>query len=186
MKYIIGLGNPGTKYQTTRHNIGFMIVDFLAEQQKWQTSKKGKLDYLWLDKDAELIKPQTYMNDSGISVAYIKKKYPKIGPEDLIIIHDDVDIAFGTTKMTLSASSGGHNGIKSIIQHLGTQDFIRLRIGVGKSPDIPTDKYVLQKFTNQELDALPDIFVKTKETIQLLLENKITQAQKYFNTKPSS
>ena len=189
MKHIIGLGNPGFKYKKTRHNIGFIAVDFLAGNEKWQKSKKGNLEYVWVntnDTETELIKPQTYMNNSGVSVAYIKKKNPKMSATDLVVIHDDVDIPFGETKITLTGSSGGNNGIKSIINHLGTQDFIRLRIGIGKDPNIPTDKYVLQKFTKDEKDKLKNILEKTDKAIQMIINDEIEQAQKYYNTKTSA
>jgi len=186
MKHIIGLGNPGTKYTKTRHNVGFMMIDVLAGKTKWQISKKSNSLYCYINingQEIELIKPQTYMNDSGISVTYINKKNQNIQPNDLIIIHDDVDIEFGKTKLTLEGSSGGHNGIKSIIKHLGTDKFIRLRIGVGKDNTTPTDQYVLQNFSNMELANLSNIFSKTSQVVTMIAENEITAAQRFYNTK---
>ncbi len=186
MKHIIGLGNPGTKYKKTRHNLGFMVVDLIIGTEKWKESKNGKLLYHWTemnDQEVELVKPQTYMNNSGISVAYLKKKHPKMNREDLIVIHDDVDIAFGETKLTLEGSSGGHNGIKSIIEHIGTEEFIRLRIGIGKDDNLPTESHVLRRFNMSESKQLQSIFEKTTKTIEILSTGDIDQAQQFYNTK---
>ncbi|OIO46044.1 MAG: aminoacyl-tRNA hydrolase [Parcubacteria group bacterium CG1_02_37_51] len=151
MKLLIGLGNPGKQYDQTRHNIGFMVLDNLAGKNKWHTSKKANALYLWqeiADQEVELFKPQTFMNASGLAVALAMKKH-NLEPKDIIVIHDDKDLLLGDIRTQTDRSAAGHNGIKSIIEHLGTQDFTRIRIGIAS--DNPrkmsdTSKFVLNRF----------------------------------------
>ena len=163
MRIIVGLGNPGSKYSLTRHNLGFMIVDQLATELGlvWQTNKKFKAE-LAKANDLLLIKPQTYMNLSGQSVAAILAYY-KLSPEDLIIIHDDLDIDFGKYKLAKASRAAGHNGVQSIMDKLNTKNLVRYRIGVRNEmrDKIPAEKFVLEKFSNEELEklktAIPEI-----------------------------
>ncbi len=156
MKIFVGLGNPGKKYEKTRHNVGFMVLDRLAQGLEWNESKNTKA--LWAKKEInseeiELFKPMTFMNESGIAVSYAKKKHPKA---EIIVVHDDKDIKLGEIKIQKNRSAAGHNGVKSIIEHLGTQDFTRVRIGIAPKENISEDvaDFVLNKFTKEEQSIL--------------------------------
>lgn len=169
MKVIIGLGNPGPKYQITRHNVGFMVIDALVKKLKlkFRTSTKSKAVYAWASDDLELVKPQTYMNRSGTTVASILKKH-NLTPQDMIVVSDDLDLALGKIRQRNSGSSGGHNGLQSIIEHLGTDQFARIKIGIGRPKgDIDPSRYVLQPFTKTELSEIQPAL---KKVVDLLLE----------------
>lgn len=156
MKIIVGLGNPGNKYSHTRHNIGFRVVDQMAEGQEWKISKKGQLEYLWIDHGDEktkLVKPQTFMNKSGLALAYVKKKHPQLTGADLFIIHDDLDLEVGKFKLHFGKGPKQHNGLISIHQQLETDQFWHVRIGIdGRRGDrsMSADKYVLSSFSPDE------------------------------------
>lgn len=172
MKHIIGLGNPGKKYESTRHNVGWLALDVLAKDlgvaKDWKQSVKAQADYIWTtinELKIELVKPTTFMNNSGKTIRYILKKHQSSGPDNFIVVHDDVDIAFGEIKVSKDSGSAGHNGVKSIIEALGTKDFTRVRIGVGKSDTIPTEAFVLQTFTPEEQKELSVILNETKNKI---------------------
>jgi PTH1 family peptidyl-tRNA hydrolase len=154
VKVIIGLGNPGKKYEDTRHNVGFITIDKISD--KWgipvQQSKfraivgEGRIE----TEKVLLVKPQTYMNLSGESVAEIIKFY-KLTPDDLLVIYDDLDLPTGQLRLRIKGSAGGHNGIKSLIQHLGTQEFNRIKVGIGRpQPGRSVSEYVLQDFPAAE------------------------------------
>lgn len=143
MKLLVGLGNPGAKYEQTRHNVGFMFLDYLKQQQK-------------LDKQVKTLKPDTYMNRSGIAVAKELSFY-KLLPADLMVIHDDLDLKLGEFKIQLGKGPKLHNGIESVEQSIGSKDFYRVRIGVdNRAPDnrVAGEAYVLQNFTDDELTKL--------------------------------
>ena len=153
MKLIIGLGNPGTKYKKTRHNIGFMVIDFLIKNEEFNSKK------------VKLIKPQTFMNNSGQEVKKIVDYY-KIPIENIIIIHDDIDLSLGEIKVQQNRSSAGHKGVQSIIDNLGTQDFIRMRIGIKPEElKINTEKFVIQKFTEEEQKIINKTIKKSADLI---------------------
>lgn len=175
MKLIIGLGNPGAIYQKTRHNAGFLCLDFLRTTFGFEPfSLDKKMSALITDGIQEketvlLVKPETFMNHSGIAVSVLLQYY-KLTPADIAIIHDDVDIAPGTYKTTLSSRSAGHNGVQDIIERIGTQDFFRIRLGVGRPIEVPgvcvpTHTFVLQNFSVEELTVLTGLFPKIKEEI---------------------
>lgn len=147
IKLIAGLGNPGRRYKKTRHNIGFMVIDEL----KRHLSKK----------DAILLKPTAYMNQSGKDVKRLTTKY-KIPATNIIVIHDDIDLAFGTIRISENSSSAGHKGVQSIINELNTQDFARIRIGIRPNREVDTERFVLEKFSKQEKKQLKQI---TKEAV---------------------
>lgn len=163
MRIIVGLGNPGNKYLHTRHNVGFKIVDQMAKGQDWKNSKKGQLKYLWLsqgDEKIELVKPQTFMNKSGLALAYVKKKHPQLSGENLFVIHDDLDIEVGKFKLQFGKGPKQHNGLTSIYQQFGTDQFWHVRIGVdGRKGDrsIPADKYVLSSFPPDERELIEQV-----------------------------
>ncbi|MDP3900074.1 MAG: aminoacyl-tRNA hydrolase [bacterium] len=183
---IVGLGNPGEKYQNSRHNTGWLAVDKLAEKlnaQPWHnenrfSSQVATADFL--GKKVILAKPQTFMNKSGVAVRAILDYY-KLLPKKLkflttkdadlgkklIVIHDDIDIGFGECKIQVNRSSGGHNGVNSIIEHLKTQNFTRVRIGVAteRKEKMPADKFVLENFSVDEMEQLKIVIKKVGEEI---------------------
>lgn len=173
MKLIVGLGNPGKEYVHTRHNIGFMVLDALSSDWKLEKKLKSEVSEIQIaDHKALLVKPQTFMNLSGEAVQTVAAFY-KIDPSDIVIIYDDVDLEFGKLRVRHGGGSGGHNGLKSLMQHLN-DEFIRFRIGVGneslKNP-IPTDKFVLSAFTKDEQPALTTIIDKATAELTSYLEN---------------
>ena len=157
MRILVGLGNPGAKYETTRHNAGFLILDLIADdcRANWSTSKFDALvaKGLFQGQETMFVKPQTYMNLSGKSVARMCRFY-KVSLEDVIVIHDDIDMEFGKVKARASGGHGGHNGIRSMISELGANNFHRLKIGVGRpksEENIDVANWVLDSFTDNEL-----------------------------------
>lgn len=173
MKIIVGLGNPGEKYNKTRHNVGFMLIDFIAQEHNltWHEDKKFNAHTAKYD-DTILIKPMTYMNNSGQAVqailSYYKLLPKKLGilktknsdlSEILTVIHDDLDIDFGKYKISINSRSAGHNGVQSIIDHLKTKNFKRIRIGIkdNKPDQMPTVKFVLGRFSKEDLEKIIDL-----------------------------
>jgi PTH1 family peptidyl-tRNA hydrolase len=152
VKIVAGLGNKGTKYSKNRHNTGFIAVDNLAEN--WENESKFDSE-ISKSENFIFIKPQTYMNDSGKAVSKVMNFY-KISPDDLIVIHDDLDLPFSKVKKQFDAGPAGHNGIISIIEQLGTQKFWRIRVGIGRPQDsrIDPSDYVLSDFTVDELKEI--------------------------------
>ncbi len=180
---IIGLGNPGEKYEKTRHNVGFILLDKLKDawnfpefefNKKFKAEISEKVSFLakiFPKKERIiLIKPQTFMNLSGEAVRKIMTFY-KIPPEDIVVIHDDLDIVIGKYKISENSSAGGHNGVQNIIHNIGTQKFTRIRIGVEKksgrqSRKIPGQKFVLQNFTPEEIPLLATVLGKIKSDLK--------------------
>ncbi len=160
MKLIVGLGNPDPEYNFTRHNFGFLTLDFYAKVMGLTWEKHPKFGAIYLKHgDFVLIKPQTYYNDSGTAVQAFANFY-KVAPEDILVICDDFNIPFGTTRLRMSGSAGGNNGLKSIITNLGTEDFPRLRLGTGNDElrmKLGDKDFVLSKFTAAEKEQLPNI-----------------------------
>lgn len=169
MFLIIGLGNPGKKYEKTRHNAGFQAVDFLAGKQEWLTDKKSNSKII-KERKYILAKPQTYMNESGQAVRALADYY-KIKSNQIVIIYDEINLLFGDLRVRNKGSAAGHNGIKSIIQHLNTDGFWRIRIGTKNKliEKISMEKFVLENFSKTELKELKDkilpILVKKLEEI---------------------
>jgi len=189
MKLIVGLGNPGRSYARNRHNIGFICIRHFAKTQGIKFDKKKGLARIGTGKVANnelvLARPQTFMNSSGQSLSRLIKKF-NIDLSDLIVIHDDLDLPLAKIRISHGSGSGGHKGINSIIQELGTQDFIRLRIGIGRpdKPEISEDDiiaYVLQDFTPAEKRAIDKIVPKVGEAILCLLTEGLTPAMNRFN-----
>lgn len=153
MKLIIGLGNPGKEYENTRHNIGFKVIDTYLGNIKYKSKFDG-LYYEYNDKEKVIfLKPQTYMNNSGISVKKFVDFY-KFKLEDIMVIQDDLDIDIGKFKFKFNSSSGGHNGIKSIINNLNSKEFFRMKIGIRTNNINDTIDFVLGKFSNKELESI--------------------------------
>ncbi|WP_164215597.1 aminoacyl-tRNA hydrolase [Virgibacillus sp. YIM 98842] len=158
MKCIVGLGNPGRKYKDTRHNVGFMVIEELRKRHKWklnQSKFNGKYTMEILDgQKVILLQPQTYMNLSGEAIRPLMN-YFDIDLDDLIVIYDDLDLPVGKIRLRQKGGHGGHNGIRSTIDHLGTKEFKRIRIGVGRPVDqMPVINYVLGKFPKEEQDSV--------------------------------
>ncbi len=173
MKLIVGLGNPGEKYKKTRHNMGFLVVDDIAAKKSIvmrleNDFKAEKGDFGDINDRTMLAKPQTFMNESGQSVSKLRSYY-KLDTEDIWVIHDDIDLDFGKVRIALGGSSAGHKGVQSIIDQLWTDQFWRIRVGVGKSDLIPTEEWVLMNF---EDDAkLNDMVDKTADYVMSSLDN---------------
>ena len=172
MKLVVGLGNPGEKYAQTRHNTGFMVLDEIIKRYVASSHVNKKLGAIlyFLDKERLLLKPQTFMNRSGGPVANIVRFY-KIAPENLLVIHDDVDLTFGDIKHQFARGSAGHKGVESIVESLGTSKFNRARVGIGRpSIQMETDAWVLQKFSEEEKEKLQEIVSKAVGMIVSWLE----------------
>lgn len=179
MKLIIGLGNFEDKYLFTRHNAGFMAVDFFAQAnaKSFKQEKKLKSMLVKFD-DVVVIKPLTYMNLSGEAVRAVMDFY-KIDVKDILVIFDDISLDLGRVRFRANGSDGGHNGIKSIIQHIGTRDFDRLKIGIGPQPNIPSEAFVLQNFTKDELEKLKEVLKQSM--IEDYLKEGIEKVQNMYN-----
>lgn len=183
MFLIAGLGNIGNEYEFTRHNIGFMVIDSMARKLTSSTINKSNFNADVLKSGNNLlVKPKTYMNNSGQSVVAIKDYY-KILNEEIIVIHDDLDLPFGTVKFKIGGSHGGHNGLKSLDAHIG-KEYIRIRIGIGK----PTDKnnvvnHVLSNFSKEELNKLEDIIAHTLNAIESLKTDSINEVKSKYTIK---
>ena len=171
MKLIVGLGNPGKEYEGTRHNVGFMVIDNYLNCDKF----KSKFNGLYLDKTINgekiiFLKPQSYMNLSG-EVVYQFVHFYKIPNENILIIRDDLDLEIGTAKIKFNSSSGGDNGIKSIISYLKTQEFYQFKIGISNDKNIDTKDYVLSNFSKNEMANLNKIFELSKDVIDSFIKN---------------
>ena len=185
MKLVIGLGNIGDKYLFTRHNTGFMVVDMWAIENKVSFKEEKKLKafitkFNFNGEDIIIAKPTTFMNLSGEAVIAIANYY-KIDIKDILIIYDDIALPLGTTRFRGNGSDGGHNGIKSIIKHLGTSDFARLKVGIGPQPPIPAEAYVLQNFSKDEMINLKEVLKKAVQGVEYYLSNGLEKAQNTFN-----
>jgi PTH1 family peptidyl-tRNA hydrolase len=186
---LVGLGNPEPKYDHTRHNIGFEVVDYLADKWGFTWQKNTKFNALITEGIApnrqkiRLVKPLTYMNNSGQAVRAVLNWY-RLNVDDLLVIYDDLDLPFGKLRLRLSGSAGGHNGMKSIISHVGGQNFPRLRLGIGKSGEkSSTVGHVLGKFSSQERDTLADLLTLTEDAIVCSLKEGVEKAMSLYNQK---
>jgi len=158
MKLIVGLGNPGEKYKNNRHNVGFILVDeFVSKNGKSFNHSTKKNSLITQVNDLHICKPQNYMNNSGDSVLKMSKFY-KISPENIYIIHDDLDLEFGVVKVQFGRGSAGHNGVQDIMNKLGTKDFWRIRVGIGRPTDnTPTEDFVLKDLSNEQIVWLREL-----------------------------
>ncbi|MCQ2789062.1 MAG: aminoacyl-tRNA hydrolase [bacterium] len=183
MKLIVGLGNFEPKYFLTRHNAGFIMLDYFVQEngQEFKTEKKLKSMIAKFDCEGEkivLCKPLTYMNLSGEAISLVQNFY-KIDNNDIFIIYDDISLDIGRIRFRANGSDGGHNGIKSVIQHTGTKNFDRLKIGIGPQPNIPAENYVLQEFTSEQLSILKEVI--KKPIINDYLKHDIQWLQNTYN-----
>ncbi len=194
MKLIVGLGNPGKEYENTRHNIGFMALDNYLKDASWQraldyylkdTSWQKKFNALYTteiinNEKVIFVKPETYMNLSGNSVIEFVNFY-KIKPQDILVIHDDLDLPFGKVRVKINSSAGGHNGIKSIIERLGNNNFARLKIGISHNTNGDTKDFVLGKFNKEQLTELEKVFFLTNKIIDSFIEYDINKVMNDYN-----
>ena len=189
MHLIVGLGNPGKNYLFTRHNIGFIAVDVFKESFDPVPSEKSEQKALtykisFEGNDILLVKPQTYMNLSGESVRGLMAYY-KIPIENILIIHDDIDSRFGSIKFQKARGAGGHNGIRSIHELLGTDQYARLKLGVGRplNPNQSVEDYVLQNFSTEEKDHLEDYMIRVCDAIESFVKDGFEKASNLHNKK---
>lgn len=187
MKLIIGLGNPGKEYDKTRHNIGFEAIDAIANAHNISVNKskfKGLFGEGFIGTSKViLVKPQTYMNLSGESITAFISWY-KVDPKDILVIYDDVSLSLGLLRIRQKGSAGGHNGIKSIIQHHGTNEFQRIKIGVGEKPQgWDLADYVLSRFSNSEMKLMDTTMEDVAGATQMIIEKGIQEAMNAYNPK---
>lgn len=197
MKLVVGLGNPGEKYIGIRHNLGFMVVDEFsakckAQSAKWEYKEKFKSEILDFTLNASrftLVKPQTYMNNSGLAIKLLTTYY-KLPATDVIVIHDELDLSLGKIKVRIGGAAAGHHGVESIIDTLKTDKFIRVRLGIGnlktlsgehKGRTISAEKFVLEPFTHQEKPQVKHMIKQAIKALDLLLEKGLEKAQNQYN-----
>ena len=187
MKMIVGLGNPGNEYAGTRHNVGWMLVDALAEHlgiNEWRSREKGMVAEGRIGSEKILlVKPLTYMNNSGECVGPLMRWY-KLEPEDIMAAHDDMDIPIGTIRIRKKGSACGHNGIKSLPSHIGSENFGRLRIGIGRpQPGWSVINHVLAKFNDQEQEKIGDAIKQLIPAVECMVLEGPDMAMNKFNPK---
>ena len=180
MKMIVGLGNPGKQYERTRHNSGFMAIDKVAEKLNLNIDKKEFAALTAKNNQVILVKPQTYMNNSGEAVSQIVKYY-HIDINDLLIIYDDLDLKYGQLRLRLKGSSGGHNGIKSIINYIHSENFKRIRIGIEKNPLIETADYVLGKVEKDKQQLFDDSIEKASQAAIEFITDEFEKIMNKYN-----
>jgi len=180
---VLGLGNPGDQYASTRHNIGQMVIDYLASDVKFSNhkSKTQIADIRVAGKSVVLAKTLSYMNESGAPTKALADFY-KIAPANLIVIHDELDIDFNTIRIKIGGGDNGHNGLKSLTTNLASPDYYRLRMGIGR-PQAPIDPadYVLKPFSQPEKKELPDFISRGALAVERLIEKGLDYAQQEFN-----
>lgn len=184
---IVGLGNPGAGYAKTRHNVGFRVIDRLAkdyrivlEEKDIAISGKGLIE----GQGVVLLKPLTFMNRSGLAVRKSLRKInilPGQAPGNLIVIHDDLDLETGAIKIRKGGSSGGHKGVESIIRETGTGDFFRVKLGIGRDRNIPTDEYVLGTFRESEKNTINDAIINAAAAVLAIMSEGVERAMSKFN-----
>ena len=188
MKLIVGLGNPGKEYTNTRHNIGFLVIDKIAKNEnfsEWRHEKKFQAQIsrgAIVAEDAILAKPDTFMNNSGEAVLAISQYY-KILPPDIIVIHDDLDLPLTKIRISHNSSSGGHQGVQSIIDRAGTQEFTRIRLGIageGKE-NFSAEEYVLKNFSSEEFSKIESSASLIIEAVESVITLGVGEAMNEFN-----
>jgi PTH1 family peptidyl-tRNA hydrolase len=180
---IVGLGNPGRRYSKTRHNIGFLVLEELAE--RLGLSFRDLADYRICSGSIEderiiLLEPLTFMNRSGSAVVRVAKKFA-VAPERTVVVHDDLDMETGRLKIRRNGSSGGHRGVQSVIEQMGTRDFGRVKIGIGRAAEVPTEEYVLSKFGKADAAAVAVAVRQAADALLLIVEQGVDKAMNTFN-----
>ncbi len=189
MKIIVGLGNPGSEYAKTRHNVGFMLIDALAEHLNvdlWKDKFNAKIAETRIGtQKVLLVKPQTYMNNSGEAVGPLMRWY-KLTPEDIIVAHDDMDIPAGTIRIRKKGSSGGHNGIKSLIAHVGSENFAHVRLGIGRPlPGWTVVNHVLASFPPEDKEKVDEAIKYLIPAVECMVNESVDIAMNKYNPKRS-
>lgn len=185
MKLVVGLGNPDKQYDNTRHNVGFMLLDYIFDNASFIINKKmNAMEYITniYGEKVVIIKPMTYMNLSGDAVIKYVNFY-KIDISDILVIQDDLDMPLERVKLIFNHGDGGHNGIKDIIVKLGSKSFLRVKIGIGKSDVIDTKDYVLGKFKNEDKENLESVFFKLRDIINDYVLIDMEKMMQKYNTK---
>jgi PTH1 family peptidyl-tRNA hydrolase len=194
MKIVVGLGNPGEEYENTRHNVGMIMLDYmLGKKAEWEESDNAKTLYFKDkvgSKPVEYLKPQTFMNKSGFTVLHVKNKH-KLTLKDIVVIYDDIDLPLGKMKISFNRSSGGHNGLGSIIKSLKSEEFLRIRVGI--SPATPSGKirkpkgerdvlkFLLGEFKKSELETLKKLSKKVAEAVECIFTESKDKAMSLYN-----
>jgi PTH1 family peptidyl-tRNA hydrolase len=185
MKLIVGLGNPGRDYVNNRHNVGFKCVDLFAREHGISLTQRGARSKLGTGEVANIrivvAKPQTFMNLSGEAVAALMRRY-RLSSQDILVIHDDLDLPLGKIRIRERGSSGGHNGLKSIIARIGTQDFPRIRVGIAPiEEEVDAIEHVLSDFTTEEKAVMKEVYPEVTAAIHCLLTEGIAAAMNKYN-----
>lgn len=184
MKLIVGLGNPGDRYRETRHNVGFRVLDELALRWRcdsWRKRFEAEAAEHRTESPVLLLKPQTYMNRSGISVREAARFY-KLPASDIVVIHDDLDLPAGRLRIRERGGAGGHRGIESLLAELGAGEFIRIKLGIGRPPEEwETADYVLARFTTEELPQIQKMILAAADAVEMILREGAVAAMNRFN-----
>jgi peptidyl-tRNA hydrolase, PTH1 family len=186
VRLVVGLGNPGAEYNRTRHNVGFNVVDLLAAEWglSWQHSKSWHA--LWAKSEkAILVKPTSYMNRSGESLSAVANFY-KIAPSEILVVLDDLALELGRLRLRTEGGTGGHNGLESIIMHLGTEAIPRLRIGIGAAPSEGAVDYVLGRFFEEEIPVVEKTIERAADAVKCAIDKGVLSAMNLFNKIPES
>lgn len=186
----MGLGNPGRRYERTRHNVGFRVLDAVAAAAglDFGDARRGVQALVaqgrYLGRPVILLKPMTYMNRSGEAVAPLLRFF-RVDPADMLVVHDDLDVPFGRLKLVRGGGAGGHNGVRSVAAVLGTRDFPRLKVGIGRPPaGLSAEAYVLQAFTPEEEDHLGEVVQRALEGVREFLQAGVEAAMNRVNRRP--
>ena len=185
MKLVVGLGNPGRRYARTRHNLGFLLLDRIAEARGIRIGD-DRCDSLvgrgvWERESLVLAKPQTYMNNSGVAAAALLRRF-RVRGADLVVAYDDLDLPFGRLRIRCGGSAGGHRGLASILQHVADRDFVRLRMGIGRPPaGVDPVEYVLSRFPAEEQQSLEDVLSRAEEALEAIVLKGPVRAMEDFN-----
>ena len=187
MKIVAGLGNPGSEYEKTKHNVGFMFVDALADKlgvTDWKDKFDAKIGEARIGAEKVLlVKPQTYMNESGQAIGPLMNFY-KLDAEDLIVVHDDMDIPAGTIRIRKKGSAGGHNGIKSVLAHVGDEHFARVRIGIGRPmPGWTVVNHVLAPFVPEDVPKIDEAIKYLVPAVECMVTDDVDKAMNQYNPK---
>jgi peptidyl-tRNA hydrolase, PTH1 family len=180
---VAGLGNPGTRYARTRHNAGFFVLDEIARSRGLEFSEKAEYKICSGSIGGEktlLLEPLTFMNRSGNAAGKIARKFA-VPPEKIIVVHDDLDLQTGSLKIRKKGSSGGHKGVESVIQTLGADNFIRVKVGIGRDPFTPVEQYVLSKFRRDEIPLIKEAVGRAVQAIDCIIAEGVDKAMNKFN-----
>lgn len=188
MLLVVGLGNPGPEYAATRHNVGFMVLDRLGEavRAKWRRTAGPALEAAAEEsgRPLRLLKPLTYMNLSGRAVAAAARRLG-LAPGEVCVVHDDLDLPLGALRLRPDGSAGGHRGVLSIIEHLGSPDFIRVRVGIGRQPQSDAVSHVLSPFSAAEWEAVRPAVERAAEAVRTIAREGLEAAMNRFNRRGS-